>query len=82
MHSGYNAVHVRIGDGIWVTFNDEKVMKADEESERAEKAYLYVFEKCRSSKQKHVLKPRCTFVQKDFAVLRRRVQIDHDDLKL
>ena len=34
-------------DGVWVLFNDEKVVKADAESVRDLKrfAYLYVFEK-------------------------------------
>ena len=47
MHSGHYVAHIRGGDGSWVMFNDEKVMKADEQSVRELKnlAYLYVFEK-------------------------------------
>lgn len=46
VHSGHYVAHIRI-DGEWVLFNDEKVVKADEESVRALKklAYLYVFER-------------------------------------
>ncbi|KAF8590157.1 ubiquitinyl hydrolase [Ramaria rubella] len=46
VHSGHYVVHIRRADG-WVLFNDEKVVKADEESVRALKrlAYLYVFER-------------------------------------
>ena len=46
MHSGHYVAHIRVGDA-WVFFNDEKVVKADEESVKMLKkfAYLYVFEK-------------------------------------
>ncbi|KAJ6502176.1 hypothetical protein C8R45DRAFT_975636 [Mycena sanguinolenta] len=46
VHSGHYVAHIRAGD-TWVLFNDEKVVKADEESVRELKklAYLYVFEK-------------------------------------
>ena len=39
-------MHIRIG-GMWVLFNDEKVVKAEEESVRELKklAYLYFFER-------------------------------------
>ncbi|KAF7338024.1 Ubiquitin carboxyl-terminal hydrolase [Mycena venus] len=44
--SGHYVAHIRTDDA-WVLFNDEKVVKADEESVRELKklAYLYVFEK-------------------------------------
>lgn len=47
VHSGHYVAHIRV-DGSWVMFNDEKVMKADEQSvhELKKLAYLYVFEKC------------------------------------
>lgn len=46
VHSGHYVAHIRVGD-CWVLFNDEKVVKADEESvkELKQLAYLYVFEK-------------------------------------
>ncbi|KAK7038023.1 ubiquitin carboxyl-terminal hydrolase [Favolaschia claudopus] len=46
VHSGHYVAHIRTGDA-WVLFNDEKVVKADEESVKELKklAYLYVFEK-------------------------------------
>ncbi|KAF8067078.1 hypothetical protein FPV67DRAFT_1497798 [Lyophyllum atratum] len=46
VHSGHYVAHVRVGDR-WVLFNDEKVVKADEESVKELKklAYLYFFEK-------------------------------------
>ncbi|KAJ7256532.1 ubiquitin carboxyl-terminal hydrolase 14 [Mycena haematopus] len=46
VHSGHYVAHIRTGD-VWVLFNDEKVVKADEESVKDLKklAYLYVFEK-------------------------------------
>ncbi|KAJ7766902.1 hypothetical protein B0H16DRAFT_1412848 [Mycena metata] len=46
VHSGHYVAHIRAGDA-WVLFNDEKVVKADEESVKDLKklAYLYVFEK-------------------------------------
>ncbi|KAJ7481259.1 hypothetical protein B0H11DRAFT_2024866 [Mycena galericulata] len=46
VHSGHYVAHIRTGDG-WVLFNDEKVVKADEESVKDLKklAYLYIFEK-------------------------------------
>ena len=31
VHSGHYVAHIRIGDA-WILFNDEKVVKADEES--------------------------------------------------
>ena len=47
VHSGHYVTHVRDGDGAWVLFNDEKVVRADAESvaELKKLAYLYVFEK-------------------------------------
>lgn len=46
VHSGHYVAHIRVGD-VWVLFNDEKVVKADEESVKELKklAYLYFFEK-------------------------------------
>jgi ubiquitin carboxyl-terminal hydrolase 5/13 len=46
VHSGHYVAHIQVGDN-WVLFNDEKVVKADEESVRELKklAYLYVFER-------------------------------------
>lgn len=46
VHSGHYVAHIRAGEA-WVLFNDEKVVKADEESVRELKklAYLYIFEK-------------------------------------
>jgi ubiquitin carboxyl-terminal hydrolase 5/13 len=46
VHSGHYVAHIRVGDN-WVLFNDEKVVKADEESVRELKklAYLFVFER-------------------------------------
>jgi ubiquitin carboxyl-terminal hydrolase 5/13 len=47
VHSGHYVAHIRVGDDEWVLFNDEKVVKADQESVRELKklAYLYIFEK-------------------------------------
>ncbi|KAL0959107.1 hypothetical protein HGRIS_014404 [Hohenbuehelia grisea] len=47
VHSGHYVAHIRQGGGDWVLFNDEKVVKADQESVRELKklAYLYIFEK-------------------------------------
>ena len=47
VHSGHYVAHIRFGDEFWVLFNDEKVVKADEESVRELKklAYLYVFDR-------------------------------------
>lgn len=46
VHSGHYVAHIKVNDS-WVLFNDEKVVKADDESVRELKklAYLYVFEK-------------------------------------
>lgn len=46
VHSGHYVAHIRTSEG-WVLFNDEKVVKADDESVKKLKAlaYLYVFEK-------------------------------------
>lgn len=46
VHSGHYVAHIRTAEG-WVLFNDEKVVKADDESVKKLKAlaYLYVFEK-------------------------------------
>jgi ubiquitin carboxyl-terminal hydrolase 5/13 len=46
VHSGHYVAHIRNG-ATWVFFNDEKVVKADEESVKVLKkfAYLYVWEK-------------------------------------
>lgn len=51
MHSGHYVAHIRKddlnGSSQWILFNDEKVVKADDESVKALKplAYLYFFEK-------------------------------------
>jgi ubiquitin carboxyl-terminal hydrolase 5/13 len=51
VHSGHYVAHIRmdLGDGKedWVLFNDEKVVKADQESVDTLKklAYLYIFER-------------------------------------
>ncbi|KAG6841633.1 hypothetical protein C0991_009058 [Blastosporella zonata] len=51
VHSGHYVAHVRVGNGgdmgQWVLFNDEKVVKADEESvgQLRALAYLWFFEK-------------------------------------
>lgn len=46
VHSGHYVAHIRVRDD-WVLFNDEKVVKADNESVRELKklAYLYIFER-------------------------------------
>jgi ubiquitin carboxyl-terminal hydrolase 5/13 len=46
VHSGHYVAHIRAGVE-WLLFNDEKVVKADQESvaELKKLAYLYVFEK-------------------------------------
>ncbi|PBK81751.1 ubiquitinyl hydrolase [Armillaria gallica] len=46
VHSGHYVAHIKVGDQ-WVLFNDEKVVKADDESVKDLKklAYLYIFEK-------------------------------------
>ena len=46
VHSGHYVAHIRTEEG-WVLFNDEKVVKADEESVKELKklAYLYFFER-------------------------------------
>ncbi|KAF9460620.1 ubiquitin carboxyl-terminal hydrolase 14 [Collybia nuda] len=46
VHSGHYVAHIRMGDS-WVLFNDEKVVRADEESvgELKKLAYLYFFER-------------------------------------
>jgi ubiquitin carboxyl-terminal hydrolase 5/13 len=46
VHSGHYVAHIKVGDA-WILFNDEKVVKADEESVKELKrlAYLYIFEK-------------------------------------
>ena len=48
VHSGHYVAHIRTGgQGEWVLFNDEKVVKADAESvaDLRKFAYLYFFEK-------------------------------------
>lgn len=47
VHSGHYVAHIRVEGETWVLFNDEKVVKADENSVRELKkiAYLYFFEK-------------------------------------
>lgn len=47
VHSGHYVAHIKKEGEGWVLFNDEKVVKADEESVRELKAlaYLYVFER-------------------------------------
>ena len=47
VHSGHYVAHIHFTERGWVLFNDEKVVKADEESVRELKAlaYLYVFER-------------------------------------
>jgi len=46
VHSGHYVAHIRVQDQ-WILFNDEKVVKADNESIKELKplAYLYVFER-------------------------------------
>ncbi|KAK7049909.1 ubiquitin C-terminal hydrolase Ubp14 [Paramarasmius palmivorus] len=46
VHSGHYVAHIKKDEG-WVLFNDEKVVKADEESVKELKklAYLYIFER-------------------------------------
>lgn len=46
VHSGHYVAHIKTNVG-WVLFNDEKVVKADDESVRELKklAYLYIFER-------------------------------------
>ncbi|KLO19657.1 ubiquitinyl hydrolase [Schizopora paradoxa] len=46
VHSGHYIAHIRFADG-WVMFNDEKVVRADDDSvkELKQLAYLYVFER-------------------------------------
>jgi len=46
VHSGHYVAHIKKEEG-WVLFNDEKVVRADEESVSVLKklAYLYVFER-------------------------------------
>jgi ubiquitin carboxyl-terminal hydrolase 5/13 len=46
VHSGHYVAHIKVGSD-WVLFNDEKVVKADEESVKELKklAYLYIFER-------------------------------------
>lgn len=46
VHSGHYVAHIKTNVG-WVLFNDEKVVKVDDESVRDLKrlAYLYVFER-------------------------------------
>ncbi|EJD47976.1 ubiquitinyl hydrolase [Auricularia subglabra TFB-10046 SS5] len=46
VHSGHYVAHIRTDEG-WVLFNDEKVVKADDESVKALRklAYLYIFER-------------------------------------
>ena len=46
VHSGHYVAHIKTEAG-WVLFNDEKVVKADDESvERLRKlAYLYIFQR-------------------------------------
>ena len=50
MHSGHYVAHIKTnvgGEERWVLFNDEKVVKADDESvkELKKSAYLYIFVK-------------------------------------
>lgn len=47
VHSGHYVAHIKKEGEGWVLFNDEKVVKADNESVKALKAlaYLYVFER-------------------------------------
>jgi ubiquitin carboxyl-terminal hydrolase 5/13 len=50
VHSGHYVAHIKTnvgGEERWVLFNDEKVVKADEESVKELKkgAYLYIFVK-------------------------------------
>ncbi|KAG8831395.1 hypothetical protein FRC17_003221 [Serendipita sp. 399] len=52
VHSGHYVAHIRLevndaGEEDWVLFNDEKVVKADQESVESLKplAYLYIFER-------------------------------------
>jgi ubiquitin carboxyl-terminal hydrolase 5/13 len=47
VHSGHYVAHIHTPEEGWVLFNDEKVVKAGDESVRDLKklAYIYVFEK-------------------------------------
>ena len=47
VHSGHYVVHIKKDEVGWIFYNDEKVVKADEESVNKLKklAYLYVFER-------------------------------------
>ena len=47
VHSGHYVAHIRTEKEGWVLFNDEKVVRADDDSVRELKklAYLYVFER-------------------------------------
>lgn len=49
VHSGHYVANIRLGEGEgeWVLFNDEKIVKADAESVESLKpfAYLYIFER-------------------------------------
>jgi len=47
VHSGHYVAHIRHPELGWILFNDEKVVKADEESLNKLKplAYLYIFER-------------------------------------
>ena len=50
VHSGHYVAHIKTnvgGEERWVLFNDEKVVKADDESvkELKKSAYLYIFVK-------------------------------------
>ena len=46
VHSGHYVAHIKVKDD-WILFNDEKVVKGDDESVRELKklAYLYFFER-------------------------------------
>lgn len=47
VHSGHYVTTIRQDDGSWVLFNDEKVVKAEGESNEKMKslAYLYIYER-------------------------------------
>jgi ubiquitin carboxyl-terminal hydrolase 5/13 len=47
VHSGHYVAHIKTETEGWVMFNDEKVVRADDESvaELKKLAYLYIFER-------------------------------------
>jgi ubiquitin carboxyl-terminal hydrolase 5/13 len=47
VHSGHYVATIRQEDGSWVLFNDEKVVKAEQEGNETMKnlAYLYIYQR-------------------------------------